>query len=86
MIRYGTAERKCKVQKILEKIDPINLTTQHEFPSCLRDGDVARVRFSTLEPTCLERYSEIPQLGRFVVEGKKGTAAAGIVLEVDKSS
>jgi len=28
------------------------------------------------------KYSEIPQLGRFVVEGKRGTAAAGIVLEV----
>ena len=84
-IRYGTAERKCKVHKILEKMDPINLIIQQKLPSGLRDGDIARVKFSTLEPTCLEKYSEIPQLGRFVVEGKKGAAAAGIVLEVNKS-
>ena len=84
-IRYGTAERKCKVHKILEKMDPINLTIQQKLPSGLKDGDIAKVKFSTLEPTCLEKYSEIPQLGRFVVEGKKGAAAAGIVLEVNKS-
>ena len=84
-IRYGTAERKCKVQKILEKMDPINLTTQQKLHGGLKDGDIARVKFSTLDPTCLEKYSEIPQLGRFVVEGKKGTAAAGIVLKVNKS-
>ncbi len=84
-IRYGTAERKCKVHKILEKMDPINLTIQQKLHGGLEDGDIARVKFSTLEPTCLEKYSEIPQLGRFVVEGKKGAAAAGIVLEVNKS-
>jgi elongation factor 1-alpha len=84
-IRYGTAERKCKVHKILEKMDPINLTTQQKLHGGLKDGDIARVKFSTLDPTCLEKYSEIPQLGRFVVEGKKGTAAAGIVLKVNKS-
>jgi elongation factor 1-alpha len=84
-IRYGTAERKCKVHRILEKMDPVNLTIQQKLPSGLRDGDIARVKFSTLEPTCLEKYSEIPQLGRFVIEGKKGAAAAGIVLEVNKS-
>lgn len=84
-IRYGTAERKCKVQEILEKMDPINLTIQQKLHGGLKDGDIARVKFSTLDPTCLEKYSEIPQLGRFVVEGKKGTAAAGIVLKVNKS-
>ena len=81
-IRCGTAERKCKVQRILEKIDPINLTLQEKFPSVLENGEVGKAIFSALEPICLEKYSEIPQLGRFVVEGKRGTAAAGIVLEV----
>lgn len=84
-IRCGTAEKKCKVQKILEKIDPINLTLQEASPDSLKNGDVGKVAFSALEPICLEKYSEIPQLGRFVIEGKRGTAAAGIVLEVKES-
>jgi len=34
----------------------------------------------------VEKFSDFPELGRFVIEGKKGTAAAGIVLETTKSS
>jgi elongation factor 1-alpha len=81
MVRSGTAENKCKVQKILERIDPVNLTVDAEFPEVLMGGDVGKILCIPLDETCLEKYSEIPELGRFVVEGKKGTAAAGIVLE-----
>jgi len=81
-IRCGTAEKKCKVQSILEKIDPVNLALQEKCPGVLKEGEVGKVRFTALEPICMEKYSELPQLGRFVVEGKKGTAAAGIVLEI----
>jgi len=82
-IRCGTAEKKCRVHTISEKIDPVNLTLQEKSPSVLKEGDVGRVKFVALEPICMEKYSEIPQLGRFAVEGKKGTVAAGIVLKVD---
>jgi translation elongation factor EF-1alpha len=30
---------------------------------------------------CIEKFSDFPELGRFVIEGGKGTVAAGIVLE-----
>ena len=82
-IRCGTARKKCKVQRILERIDPINLTIDAKFPKVLNGGDVGKVIFSPLEPLCIEKYSEFPQLGRFVVAGKKGTAVAGIVLETE---
>jgi len=81
-IRLGTAEKKCEVQTILEKMDAVSFASQEKFPALLRGGDVGKIRFAALEPVCLEKYSEIPQLGRFVVEGKKGTAGAGLVLEV----
>jgi len=80
-IRCGTAEKRCKVQEILERIDPVNLTVDAKFPEVLKGGDVGKLILSTLEPMCIEKYSEFAELGRFVVEGKKGTAAAGIVLE-----
>lgn len=82
-IRCGTAEKRCKVQAILEKIDPTTLTLDAESPTALRDGDVGKVLFSPLEPMCVEKYSEFPPLGRFVIEGKKGTVAAGIIFEVE---
>jgi len=83
VIRCGTAENECKVQGILERIDPINLTLDAKSPEVLNSGDVGRILFSPLKPMCVEKYSEFPELGRFVVEGKSGTAAAGIVLETE---
>jgi len=83
IIRCGTAENKCRVQRILERIDPINLTVNAKSPEVLKSGDVGKILFSPLEPMCVEKYSEFPELGRFVVEGKSGTAAAGIVLETE---
>jgi len=83
IIRCGTAENRCKVQRILERIDPIYLTVAAKSPEVLKSGDVGKILFSPLEPMCVENYSEFPELGRFVVEGKSGTVAAGIVLKTE---
>jgi len=84
-IRYGTAEKECRVQKIISEIDPVNLTIKAKSPKVLKDESVGEVEFLALEPACLDKYSDFPELGRFVIEGKKGTAAAGIVLEITES-
>jgi len=81
-IRYGTAEKKCKVQKILSEIDPVNFTVRSKLPEALKNETVGEMELLALEPLCLEKYSDFPELGRFVIEGKKGTEAAGIVLEI----
>ncbi len=81
-VRVGTAQKKCEVQRILNEIDPINLTMHTELPQLLIQESVGQVVLFPLEPLCVEKYSESPPLGRFVVEGKKGTAGAGLVLEV----
>jgi len=80
-IRVGTAEVKCRVEKILEKIDPVDLTVKEEKPESLQNGEVGRIVFRALEPLYVEEYHVTPQLGRFVVIGKRGAAAAGIVLK-----
>lgn len=85
-IRYGTAEKRCKVHHILSEIDPIKLTTKSKHPETLRDEGVGEVQFTALEPLCIEEYSNFPELGRFVIEGEKGTATAGIVLEITETS
>lgn len=82
IIRYGTAEKKCKVEKIISEIDPVNLTVRLKNPEVLKEEGVGEIEFLALEPICVEKYSDFPELGRFVIKGKRGTAAAGIVLEV----
>jgi elongation factor 1-alpha len=85
-IRCGTAQRKCKVEKILDRIDPVNLVVDAELPETLGNGDVGRIVLSPIEPLCVETYSDFPELGRFVVEGGKGTEAAGIIIETHSAA
>ena len=80
-IRYGTAEKQCCVQKILNEMDPVRFTISAQNPKLLRGNSVGEIEFSAREPICLEKYSDFPQLGRFIIEDAKGTVAAGIVLE-----
>ncbi len=53
-----------------------------ESPRFLKQESVGQIVLFPLEPLCVEKYSESPPLGRFVIEGKKGTTGAGLVLEV----
>lgn len=80
IIRCQTAEKTCKVIKILESIDPINFTVDTKFPNLLKDGDFGKVLISPLEPMIIENYLDFPELGRFVVIGNQGTSAAGVVI------
>lgn len=81
-IRYGTAKKKCRVQRILSEIDPINLIVKAKSPKVLKGESMGEIELLVLEPVCIEKYSDFPELGRFVIEGKKGTTAAGIVLKI----
>lgn len=80
-LRYGTAEKQCRVQKILSEMDPVYLTISARNPKLLRGNSVGEIELSAREPLCLEKYSDVPQLGRFIIEDAKGAVAAGIVLE-----
>jgi elongation factor 1-alpha len=80
-IRLGTAEVECEIQHVLERIDAVNLTVVEEKPKSLENGEVGKILFKPLQPLYVETYSDFPELGRFVIIGKKGAVAAGIILE-----
>jgi len=84
VVRCGTAERKCRVEAILTEIDPVKLTIRATSPRVLMGGGVGEAKFLPLEPLCIERHSDFPPLGRFVIEGKKGPVGTGIVLNVEQ--
>jgi translation elongation factor EF-1alpha len=83
-LRYGTAEKQCRVQTILSEMDPVTLRINSKTPNSLQGDSIGEVDLLALDPMCLEKYSHLPQLGRFVVEDKKGAVAAGIVLETER--
>jgi len=81
-LRYGTSEKQCRVQKILSEMDPVRFTISARNPKMLRGNSVGEIELFPREPLCLEKYSDFPQLGRFIIKDAKGAVAAGIVLEI----
>ena len=72
----------CRFAELLKKINPRTGEVVEDKPSFLRTGDSALVRFQPIRPVVLEKYSEIPQLGRFAIRDMGTTIAAGIVKEI----
>ncbi|MEM2757828.1 MAG: elongation factor 1-alpha, partial [Candidatus Methanomethylicia archaeon] len=84
VLHIHTATVAVRFDQILKKIDPRSGATIEENPAFIKQGDAAIVKFVPLKPVCLEKYSDIPQLGRFAIRDMGRTIAAGIVMEIEE--
>ena len=53
----------------------------HANPQKLNPNEATRVEFKLSKPLAVEEYSQVPALGRFVLEKNNKNVAAGIILE-----
>jgi len=81
LIRCGTAEVPCKVERIFSKIDPRTGSILEENPDSIEYGYAGNVEIVLDRSIALEKQSEIPQLGRFLIRDAGITVVAGIVLD-----
>ena len=81
-LRCGTARVGCEVKEIRERINSETGEVMERQPSEISENDAATIIFAT-EPLVVEKFSEIPELGRFVLV-KEGNIGAGVVLETGK--
>ena len=79
-----TAQIAATITEILEKKDPKTGQTLEKNPQFIKNGDIAIVKIRPTKPVVIEKYSEIPQLGRFAIRDMGQTVAAGVVLDVVK--
>ncbi|HEY6238011.1 MAG TPA: translation elongation factor EF-1 subunit alpha [Thermoplasmata archaeon] len=79
-----TAQVACEFTELLKRLDPRTGQVAEENPQTLKTGDAAVVRITPKRPIVLERYKDIPQLGRFAVRDMGQTVAAGVVDEIKK--
>jgi small GTP-binding protein len=78
-LRCGTRRVRAKVRELREKIDSETGEVIEKGPRFIGENEAATIVFET-EPLVVERFSEIPELGRFVlVKGRN--IGAGVVLE-----
>lgn len=77
-IRCGTKRAKCTVKELQEKLNSETGEVIGKSPEHISEHEAATIIFRS-EPMVVEKFSEIPELGRFVLVRDKNIAA-GIVL------
>ena len=80
-IKCGTKKTKCLVEEIQEAISSETGEVIEKKAEEIGENEAATIVFKT-EPMVVEKFSEIPELGRFVLVRKGKNVGAGVVLEV----
>ena len=82
-MKCGTKRTKCQVKEIKERINSETGEVMGEDAKEIGENEAATIIFAS-EPVVVEKFSEIPELGRFVLVRKGKNIGAGVVLEVEK--
>ena len=77
-----TAQIACQILEITKKLDPATGQVVQEKPDFVKNGDAAEVRIKPMQPMCIERFKDIPQLAKFAVRDSGATVAAGMCIEL----
>lgn len=83
-LRCGTAKVGCEIKEIKEKIDSETGAVIERNPEEINEHDAATIAFAT-EPVVVEKFVEIPELGRFVLVKNSKNIGAGVVLQTNFS-
>lgn len=81
-IRCGTAKVSGEIKEIREKIDSETGAVLERNPEEINEHDAATIVFAT-EPLVVEKFAEIPELGRFVLVKANKNIGAGVVLDAN---
>ena len=78
-LRCGTRRVKCEIKEIKEKINSETGEVIEKQATDINENEAATILFAT-EPLVVEKFYEIPELGRFILVKDKNIGA-GVVLE-----
>ena len=79
-MKCGTKRTRCQVAAKRERINSETGEVIGKSISQIEKNEAATIVFKT-EPLVIEKFSEIPELGRFILVRGKKNIGAGVVLE-----
>ncbi|MFC1753821.1 translation elongation factor EF-1 subunit alpha [Thermoproteota archaeon] len=77
-----TAQVACQFIAIEKKLNPATGEVLQENPDFIKNGDAAIVKVRPVQPLCIERQKEIPQMSRFAIRDSGATVAAGMCVDL----
>jgi small GTP-binding protein len=80
LFRCVTQEVPCRIEKIFKKFDPASMEWMEENASSIRGAEVADVLLHLDSEVVVDPFTEIPEMGRFVLEKDGRPVAGGIIL------
>jgi small GTP-binding protein len=80
LFRCVTQDVPCRIESIFKKFDPASLEWIEEEPSSILGAEIASVLFHLERPVVVDPFSDIPEMGRFVLEKEGKPVAGGIIL------
>jgi len=81
-----TAQVACQITEIVKKINPATGETLQEHPDFVKNGDAAIVKIKPMQPLCIEKQKDIPQMARFAIRDSGQTVAAGMCIDLVKKA
>ncbi len=79
IIKCATQETTCRIEEIKERINSSTLEVVEENASGLKNLEVGEVLIKTKKPIAVKTFSDVQELGRFVLVKDENTCAGGIV-------
>lgn len=81
-LKCATQKISCKIEKIVQRIDSSTLDVIEEDAERLKCLEVGEVIIRTKKPIVLEGFSQLKELGRFVLVKDENTCAGGIITRI----
>jgi sulfate adenylyltransferase large subunit len=78
-VRCSTQEKACSVGAIRERVDSSTLEHTERDADALEETEVGELSINTQSPIVVEKFQEVPELGRFVLLRGRDVVAGGIV-------
>lgn len=81
-----TAQVACTITELVSKLNPATGEVVQDKPDVLRNGDAAIIKVHPIQPLCIEKMSDIPQMARFAIRDSGQTVAAGMCIDLVKKA
>ncbi|MHA1148822.1 MAG: translation elongation factor EF-1 subunit alpha [Promethearchaeota archaeon] len=83
VVHAHTAQVAARFSALVKKLDQKTGAVIEDSPKFLKKNEAAIVELVPIKKLCIEKYTEIPEMGRFAVRDMGRTVAVGIVKEID---
>ncbi|MBI5492860.1 MAG: GTP-binding protein [Deltaproteobacteria bacterium] len=78
--KCATQEVKGRIEKIHRRFDPASVEIVENNASIIKPAEIAEVDIKLDSPVTVDKFSDVPELGRFVLEHAGFPVAGGIII------